>query len=140
MAYRKSDYLLSSDENSNYRSIRAIAWLFIVKGLFYLWCAYVLLPENSFEYDRRYSPYIEILILVWGIMGVVGGIVTLYGERKVSVLMYACAIAFLLAFPLGTLLSMVMLRGIGKYLQSVEKLQNDPTAQFDSLIKARKGY
>lgn len=137
MAYKKAEYLLSSDEFSNYRIIRAIAWLFLLKGLIFLVFTYYALKDDAVNNKREFEPYLIFFALMWGISGVVGGTATLWGSRKLVILMYGGALPYVLFIPVGTFLSVLMMKGIREYLASVDKINNDPTAQFDDIIRRK---
>lgn len=45
------------------------------------------------------------------------------GNRRWAPLVYGMAALYVLAFPLGTILSIVMFRGLGRYLDSRERVR-----------------
>ena len=62
-------------------------------------------------------------LAILGVFGVVGGIAALLGNRKWSPLIYVMASAYLLSFPIGTILGYVMLKGLPRYLDSRELIR-----------------
>jgi peptidoglycan/LPS O-acetylase OafA/YrhL len=112
--------ILDDNEYSNYRNIRAIAVLFVLLGSVFLMAGIGIAAGKTKGNEDDIPPAVGVVIAVAGAAGIVGGIATLGGSRRWSRLSYIMAALYLFAFPIGTLLSFVMLRGLSNYLFSVE--------------------
>jgi len=105
---------LSAAEYSNYRNIRAVAYLFVVMGAIFVLAGLGSLaqpaPSNPppAGVSAPAPPEFAAFLAVIGAFGVVGGIATLRGSPKVAPLIYVMAVPYLLAFPIGTILSVVL--------------------------------
>ncbi|HVU63967.1 MAG TPA: hypothetical protein VHC70_08320 [Phycisphaerales bacterium] len=139
MAEAKS--ILSAEDYTNYRNIRAVAVLFVLFGLI-LALAGTLIAING-EPKAQYSeaeppPTLRLRsdapspplpaafyvgMAVVGICGTIGGICTLTGVRKLAPLIYVMAVPYLLGFPIGTILSVVVLKGLRGYIKSVDQIR-----------------
>jgi hypothetical protein len=53
----------------------------------------------------------------------VGGIAALRGNRQWAKLAYVMAVPYLLGFPIGTIMSYIMLSGLSRYLDSKERIK-----------------
>jgi hypothetical protein len=73
-----------------------------------------------------------------GLMGCVGGIAALCGNRRLAPLAYVMAAVYILGFPVGTILSFVMLTGLSRYLDSSDKLNAAYAAAWQEFRAARQ--
>jgi len=63
------------------------------------------------------------LLLLMAVGGLLGAIAILRGNRKWSPLVWAVAAFYLGVFPLGTILSVIMFRGLRSYFDSIEQIR-----------------
>jgi hypothetical protein len=132
----KPKAVLSPKDYENYRNVRAVAVMFVVSGVF-LVPAGVVLNETQWKTDprgigiatqRKPDPQraldpVAIGMSIVGLAGVVGGIAALRGNRRWAKLASVMAVPYLLALPVGTLMSSVMLSGLSRYLDSKERVR-----------------
>jgi len=132
--------VLSHEDYSNYRNVRAVAVLFILFGSIYSLLGLAVGgealgnagPLASDPEDRTFTIVFFLFIGTIGVCGVVGGIATLCGNRGLAPLVKVMACLYLLGFPIGTLLGYVMLKGHSRYLESLDEIQGVPDASvFD---------
>lgn len=126
----KPKEILSRDDYRNYRNIRAVSVLFALLGSIFvlggttLLCAHIgLLHVNELPH-----PGVALIMVIAGLSGAIGGIAALRGNRRWASLIYAMAALYVFAFPLGTILSVVMFTGLKRYLDSVEQVRAAPPA------------
>jgi hypothetical protein len=62
-------------------------------------------------------------MVIVGLAGAIGGIAARRGSRRLSSLVYVMAAIYVFGFPVGTILSVVMFKGLSRYLDSVEQLR-----------------
>jgi hypothetical protein len=115
--------VLSKEDYSNYRNIRAVSVLFSVVGSLLLLGGIMvatLEPPNDRE---AMHPAVGIALTIVGLTGAVGGIAAFRGSRRWAPLVYVMATLYILNFPLGTILGYVMFKGLSRYLASVERIR-----------------
>ncbi|HEV3081869.1 MAG TPA: hypothetical protein VGY66_18965 [Gemmataceae bacterium] len=83
------------------------------------------------EPQRDVPPAAAIGIAIVGLAGVVGGIAALRGNRRWAKLAYVMAVPYLLGFPIGTILSYVVLSGMSQYLDSKERIKQATIDQVE---------
>lgn len=114
----------------NYRNVRAVAVFYIILGVIFTLGTVVLLAAVHPDPERRLSPATKagfaVFLGAFGAAGVLGGFATLRGDRGRAKLVYAMAVLYLSAFPLGTILGLVMLTGLHRYLDSMDRLRDTP--------------
>lgn len=121
---------------ANYRNVRAVAVLFIVFG-----GILVLGGTQLAVAGPRPGPKDDIPrpaaagMAVVGLAGVVGGAAALAGSRKWARLAYVMAGVYLLAIPIGTILGIVLLTGLGGYLDSAERLREAQAEAGDRRVR-----
>jgi sulfite exporter TauE/SafE len=115
--------ILSARDYRNYRDVRAVAVLFVVLGGVLVLGGMALIARKKPERGRETHPALAIAIASLGATGVIGGIATLRGNRRWAPLVYLMAGLYLFAFPIGTILSYVMLSGLSRYLDSTERIR-----------------
>ncbi len=112
----------------NYRNIRAVSILFVILGALYAFAGIMVLMVKPPNPDTLPLPIaVGSIITIVGLSGFVGGIAVLNGSRRWSKLAYVLAIIYLFAIPLGTILGVVMLMGLSRYLMDVQRFR-DQTA------------
>jgi hypothetical protein len=115
--------ILSPDDYSNYRNVRAVSVLFVVLGsVLVLGGVGLALDENKRSQEQMHPAVVAGIALV-GLAGAVGGIAALRGSRRWAPLVYVMAALYVFGFPLGTILSIVMFKGLSRYLDSVEQVR-----------------
>lgn len=124
----KPKEVLSPSDYRNYRNIRAVSVLFIVLGSIFALAGFVTAiagtPPESRRPGREEVPtWAAALMGVVGLCGAVGGAAARRGNRRFAVLVYVMAFLYLFAFPVGTILSYVMFKGLPRYLDSVEQFR-----------------
>ena len=113
--------ILSAADYKNYRRVRAVSWCFIVLG--------GILVAGGISYalgldpDKKPDLGLGIFVGVIGLTGVVGGVATLQGNRRWAWLVKVIAWIYLLGFPIGTILSFMLLDGYRRYFKSVDQLR-----------------
>lgn len=117
----KASQVLEAAEYRNYRNIRTISVLFVlVGGLFALAGTAVAIAGPDADDQPR---VVFVIMAIVGATGVVGGIATWRGNPKWAPLAYVMASMYLFAFPVGTILSYIMLTRLSKYLKSAKRLR-----------------
>jgi hypothetical protein len=66
--------------------------------------------------------------LVVGLAGAIGGVAVFIGNQRWSKLVYVMAALYVLAFPLGTILSAVMFIGLGRYMNDISRFRQASSA------------
>jgi hypothetical protein len=116
--------VLSPDEYANYRNVRAVSMLFVVLGsVLVLGGIGLALGGENRTSQEQIHPAVAVGIAVAGLAGAVGGIAALRGSRRWAPLVYVMAVLYVFGFPIGTILSIVMFKGLSRYLGSVEKVR-----------------
>jgi hypothetical protein len=115
--------ILSEAEYRNYRNVRAVALLFIVLGGVLFLGGVSLAKQGSRAPDEQVPPAVAAGIAVVGLTGAVGGVATRLGSRRWAPLVKVMACLYVLAFPLGTILSYTLLRGLSEYLDCVDRVR-----------------
>ncbi len=123
--------ILSPSEYRNYRNIRAIAVLFIILGSCLGLGGITLVFRTNQPGQESTHPVVAILMAVIGVAGAVGGIATIRRSKRWAPLVYIMAAVYLLGFPVGTILSAIMLTGLSKYLRSVELIKRTTQEEED---------
>jgi hypothetical protein len=118
----KPKEILSPEDYTNYRNVRAAAVLFVVFGSIFV------LGGIGLATGRNPDPHqgiglAESIVAIGGLGGVVGGIAALRGNRRWAKLAYVMAVPYLLVFPLGTIMGYIVLSGLSRYLDSKERLR-----------------
>ena len=114
--------VLNVDEYSNYRNIRAVSWLFVILGTI-LVLGGVAGAVTKNPNPREQLPIAAAVVMaVVGLAGAVGGVAALRGNRRLVPAVYIMATLYVFAFPVGTILSIVMFRGLSGYLNSRQRL------------------
>lgn len=115
--------ILNPDDYRNYRNVRAVSILFVALGsivaLGGLLAAFVDPPPN----EERIPMVAAIIMALIGLAGAIGGMAALIGHPRWAKLAYVMAVFYIFAFPVGTILSYVLLKGLGRYLQSREVIR-----------------
>lgn len=115
--------VLSPDDYRNYRNVRAVSRLFILLGGLFALGGVLLLVLEPPRGEQSPHPLAAIAMAVVGVCGVVGGFATLHGNRSRSGLIKVMACFYFFAFPIGTILTYVLLTGLPKYFDSVDQLE-----------------
>lgn len=58
-----------------------------------------------------------------GVAGFVAGLAIRRGNRRLTPLIYTVGFLYLLFFPIGTIVSVVVLRGLARYLDSADEVK-----------------
>ena len=114
--------VLSPAEYKNYRNVRAVSVLFVLLGSVLILGGIGMAVRNNPSPDEQIPPAAGIGIALAGLTGAIGGVAALRGSRRWSPLVYVMAALYVFACPIGTILSLVMLTGLSRYLNSVERL------------------
>ena len=119
---KQSDFPEPSDYK-NYRNIRAVAILYVVLGWLILTSG-VVVSMIEFKPGVEGPPgWLTYLMIALGLCGQIGGLAVLVGARRLSMVIYGIAIFYLFVFPVVTILSMVMINGLPKYLRNLRLVQ-----------------
>ena len=119
----KPKEVLSPEDYTNYRNVRAAAVLFVVFGGIFASGGISMATKQKPDPRRDYPPAVGIGLAIVGVAGVVGGIAALRGSRRWAKLAYVMAVPYLLGFPIGTVMSYIVLSGLSKYLDSKERVR-----------------
>jgi hypothetical protein len=115
--------ILSPDDYSNYRDIRAVSLLFMLLGIILMFGGIGIALDEQRDSRERIHPALAVACAIVGLAGAVGGIIALRGNRRWSKLVYVMAAVYILAFPIGTILSYVRFRGFSRYLHAQERFR-----------------
>ena len=121
----KPKEILNSSDYSNYRNVRAAAVLFIFLSVFLVigGLALLLAPPEP-EQQKPVPPAVAFGLTVAGLAGVVAGVAIRRANRRLTPLIYTVGFIYLLYFPIGTIVSAVLLRGLARYLNSADEVKN----------------
>ncbi len=120
----KPKEILSPGDYSNYRNIRAAGVLFIFLSVFLVLGGLALLFATPEPGQKAVPPAVAMGLTVAGLAGVIGGIAIRRANRRQTPLIYTVAVLFLLYFPIGTVVSVVVLRGLDRYLNSAAEVKS----------------
>lgn len=117
----KPNEILSPEEYKNYRNVRAVSVLFCLLGsiLVLAGIPVAINPSLNPEIPRMGAAALAIV----GLAGAVGGFAALRGQRHWAPLVYVIAALYIAGFPIGTILSLAIFKGLPGYLQSVDRLR-----------------
>jgi hypothetical protein len=65
--------------------------------------------------------FVAIFMTILGLVGITGGIGVRLGDPSWSKLAYGMAAVYILAFPIGTILSIVLFIGLDRYLKDIAR-------------------
>lgn len=119
---------LNPADYSNYRNVRAAAVLYIFLSVFLVLGGIALLlssPEP--EQQKPVPPVVAIGLTAAGVAGFVAGLAIRRGNRRLTPLIYTVGFLYLIYFPIGTIVSVVVLRGLARYLNSADEVKNGAT-------------
>jgi hypothetical protein len=115
--------ILTAEDYTNYCNIRAISFLLVIFGSIYaLGGVGAALDKSGPPKDRVPLAFGVGLSLV-GLSGAIGGVAALRGNRRWAPLAQVMAAVFIIGFPVGTILGIVMLRGLSRYLDSLDRIR-----------------
>lgn len=120
------DFLTQGDYK-RYRNVRAAAVMFVLLGGMFAFTGTVLLaidPQSAQSPPPKIVPFLLMLV---GAAGAIGGIAAFVANRKWSRLIYIMASVYVLVFPIGTILSIVMFIGLERYLDDVARFRQAVT-------------
>jgi hypothetical protein len=115
--------VLKPEDYTNYRNIRAVSILFIFFGSIYALAGIGAALDTSKPFQERLPPIYAVGLSLVGLSGAVGGVAALRGDRNWAPLAKIMAGVYILAIPVGTILGIVMLRGLSRYLDSVDRIR-----------------
>lgn len=115
--------VLTADDYTNCRNVRAVSVLFVLFGSVLVLGGIGLAFDEDKLSQEQIHPAVAIAIALVGLAGAIGGIAALRGSRRWAFLVYVMASLYVLAFPIGTILSLVMFKGLSRYLDSVERIR-----------------
>ena len=116
--------VLGADDYSNYRNIRAVSVLFVILGSVLVLGGTVAAIAKNPNPQEQLPVAAAVCILIVGLTGAVGGVAALRGSRRLASLVYVMAALYVFGFPIGTILSIVMFKGLSRYLSSLERLRS----------------
>lgn len=116
--------VLSPADYANYRNVRAVSILFVLLGSVLVLGGISTATQANPNPERQIHPALAFGVAAVGLAGALGGIAALLGNRRLAVLAYVMAAVYVLVFPIGTILSYVLFTGLGRYLDSVERLRD----------------
>ena len=119
----KPEEVLSPGDYTNYRNVRAVSVLFVLLGGVLVLGGIMISVKENPNPNEQIPPAAGIGIALAGLAGAIGGVAALRGSRRWSPLVYVMAALYVLACPIGTILSFVMLTGLSRYLDSVERVE-----------------
>jgi hypothetical protein len=120
----KAKEILSPEDYTNYRNVRAAAVLFVFFGSIFVLGGIGLATGHDPDPQQGIGPAGAIVFAaIFGLGGVVGGIAALRGNRRWAKLAYVAAVPYLFLVPLGTMMSYIVARGFSRYLDSKERLR-----------------
>jgi hypothetical protein len=119
----KAKDVLSAKEYTNYRYVQAAAVMFVVVGSVLVLGSIAKATDSEPEPQQDIPPAAVIGMAVIGFAGAVGGLAALLGSRRWAKLAYVMAVPWLLGFPVGTIMSYIMLTGLSRYLDSKERIR-----------------
>jgi hypothetical protein len=115
--------VLSADEYSNYRNIRAVSLLFAILGSLLVFGGTVGAIAKNPDPRNQLPVAAAVCMVIVGLTAAVGGVAARRGSRRLAPLVYVMAALYVFGFPVGTILSIVMFRGLSRYLGSMELLK-----------------
>jgi len=128
--------ILSPDDYRNFRNVRAVAVLYIGVASLVTFVAlgFLLVGSNLNEPAAVIAIAVGFsgLLLLMGIAGIVGSAAILRGNRKWSPLIWTVAAFYIVLFPVGTILSVALFRGLRAYFDSIDRIRlaNGPDANL----------
>ncbi len=125
----KPKEILNPAEYSNYRNVRAAAVLYIFLSVLLVvgGIALLLSPPDPGE-QKPVPPAVAVGLAAIGVAGMVAGLAIRRANRRQTPLIYTIGFLYLLYFPIGTSVSIVVLRGLARYLDSADAVKNAATA------------
>ncbi len=115
--------ILTPADFKNYRNVRAVAALFLGLAALLTCAGIVSLLIEAPVPEEEIPTYASIIMLIAGLAGTIGALAALTGNRRWAPLVYIIAAGYIFAFPLGTILSAVLLTGMKRYLNSMEQIK-----------------
>ncbi len=115
--------VLRSEDYTNYRNVRAALVLFVVVGSILLLSGISVAANQKPNAKEGVPVEGAMAIAIVGLAGAVGGMASLFGKGRWAKLSYVFAVPYLLAFPIGTIMSFIVLSGLSRYLKSKEKMR-----------------
>jgi hypothetical protein len=118
--------MLSANDYNVYRSVRAIAALFVLLGAVIVLGGILMLtgpPPDPRE--SGVPPAFAVMLVAAGVCGVLGGAAILGRRPRLARLAYGWGALYVLMFPLGTLLSLYLWSNLGAYLRILTMLKAD---------------
>lgn len=117
---------LTPEEIRNYRDIRAVALFFIVLGSMF-GLASLIFVFGGVKADPKWSSLentaLGVVMLLFGLSGVVGGIAVRMGNRQWGGIIRFMGWFYIIAFPIGTILSYTLLKGLKQYFTSMDRIR-----------------
>jgi hypothetical protein len=100
-----------------------VSLLFVAVGSVLVLGGIGLVLDEKKLAEEQMHPAIAVGIALVGLAGAIGGVAALRGSRRWAPLVYVMAALYVFGFPIGTILSIVMFRGLSRYLVSVERIR-----------------
>jgi peptidoglycan/LPS O-acetylase OafA/YrhL len=122
--------VLDEAEYKNYRNMRAVALWFIILGSI-LTLGGIAGASDSGSSGNDLPPWASLLIALLGVVGVVGGVAVRRGNRQWAWTAKVTAWLYIWAFPIGTILSFVLLDGLKKYFKSMDRLRRADSGEYE---------
>src|SRR5262245_51439700 len=109
----------------HYRNVRAVALWFIVLGSIFVLAGLSMffVDDSKRDPQREEVPKpVCIVIAAVGLCGIVGGVATRRGNRTWGGYIKVMAVPYLFFFPIGTILSYILLTGLPRYFDSIDMI------------------
>lgn len=123
--------ILGPDDYANYRNVRAVSVLFVVFGSVLALGSIGLALDEKKRSEEQIHPALAVAIAIAGLAGAIGGFAALRGSRRWAPLVYVMAALYVFGFPIGTILSIVIFKGLSRYLDSVEQIRAPIVTEAD---------
>lgn len=116
--------ILNTYDYCHYSHIRAMARRFILLGGLLLVSGIVCMFLNDRHPRQQVHPAFPLGLTFVGLVGVIGGMVVLRGNRRWVSAMKAMAYCYIIVFPPGPVLSYFLLTGLPRYLHSMDEIRS----------------
>jgi hypothetical protein len=103
------------------RIVLVFGWLFVIFGAL---SAIVTVVQSGQPPSKDDTPLgLSIFMFIFGLAAIVGCRSAMKANRRWAKVLYAVMFPYLFAIPIGTIASYMILKGLGSYMDGVEKLR-----------------